>query len=95
MRAAHGARPRRGDARPGQDAQANRAAPAAIRNGGAKICFAAPERFASGAFRAALARRALALFVVDEAHCVREWGQDFRPDYLRLSSASPSLGTLP
>jgi ATP-dependent DNA helicase RecQ len=73
----------------------NRAALDALRDGTATVCFAAPERFASGAFRAAIAHRALALFVVDEAHCVSEWGHDFRPDYLRLASIIAELGHPP
>ena len=56
----------------------------ALAAGQLKLLYLAPERLASTAMQAALKRSNIALIAVDEAHCVSQWGHDFRPDYLRI-----------
>ncbi|HYG96077.1 MAG TPA: ATP-dependent DNA helicase RecQ [Solirubrobacterales bacterium] len=60
--------------------------------GEARIIYCSPERFASNVFLEALSHRTIDLIAVDEAHCVSEWGHDFRPDYLRLPQVVKRLG---
>jgi RecQ family ATP-dependent DNA helicase len=77
----------------GMEEEAVRDAYRAVRGGNARIVFCSPERFASSSFLGALAERKVDLFAVDEAHCVSEWGHDFRPDYLRLRGVIDRLGS--
>ncbi len=63
-----------------------------IGDGRARIVYCSPERFASPAFWNVLERRQVDLLAVDEAHCISEWGHDFRPDYLRLPRVIERLG---
>ncbi len=60
---------------------------AAFREGKTKLIYVAPERFATDGFTQLLHDVKVALFAVDEAHCISEWGHNFRPDYLKLKEA--------
>ncbi len=57
-----------------------------------ELLYVTPERFRIPAFRDALSKNRVALFAVDEAHCISTWGHDFRPDYSRLGDYRRDLG---
>lgn len=63
----------------------------AMAAGRLKLLYMAPERLASGGTIAMLRRAGVSLIAVDEAHCVSQWGHDFRPDYLRIGELRQTL----
>lgn len=63
----------------------------ALDEGRLKLLYLAPERLASGAAVGMLRRVGVSLIAVDEAHCVSQWGHDFRPDYLRIGELRRTL----
>ncbi len=66
-----------------------------IRSGRLKLLYIAPERLTNEQFVARLARTKIAMMAVDEAHCISEWGHNFRPEYLRLAHVAKDLGISP
>ncbi len=63
----------------------------ALRRGELKLLYMAPERLASAGTDRMLAEAGVTLLAVDEAHCVSQWGHDFRPDYLRIGALRRAL----
>ena len=66
-----------------------------IRHGAYKIIYVAPERLAVSDFLYALTDIKVDLLAIDEAHCISQWGQDFRPSYLKIADFVHSLGYRP
>jgi len=63
--------------------------------GDIKLLYVAPERFDAGVTAERLRDAGVSLLAVDEAHCISEWGHDFRPSYLRISQVREKLGNPP
>lgn len=66
-----------------------------LRNQALELFYISPERFAMPDFLETLKSTPISLFAIDEAHCISEWGHDFRPDYLSLSNITRVFPNVP
>jgi ATP-dependent DNA helicase RecQ len=62
-----------------------------IASGWLKLLYVAPERFLNERFRDRIVRARISLLAIDEAHCISQWGHNFRPDYLKLAEYARSM----
>jgi ATP-dependent DNA helicase RecQ len=76
----------------GQSRDEQREAMAKLRDGFRGLFYVAPERFSAPGFFSIITQRKLSLLAIDEAHCISQWGHDFRPEYLRLGEVRKQLG---
>ena len=76
----------------GQTRDEQREALARLRDGFRGLLYVAPERFSAPGFHSIITQRKLSLLAIDEAHCISQWGHDFRPEYLRLGELRKQLG---
>ncbi len=66
-----------------------------VLSGGTDLLYVAPERLLTDSFNGFLKRISITLFAIDEAHCVSQWGHDFRPEYLKISEVTNSFPGVP
>lgn len=72
-------------------AEEARSAMSGLRSGKVKLLYVAPERFFNERFREIVNELPISLMAIDESHCISQWGHNFRPDYLKLSSIAKAL----